>query len=225
MPKHMQRDLEKLHRLILGMAGYVEEAVYQAVHSLRENDRKLAERVVEGDGRIDELENDIQNEVLKVLALHQPVAVDLRRTCTTLLISTDLERIGDLAGAIAGRTIAIADAGKPFPAVPARFAGMTDHATDMVRRALDSFVNEDAATARAVIRADILVDEDNDAIIAELVERMKKTPEHVEPSLSLFSATRHLERIADHATNIAEDVIYLVEGEVVRHHHETIGDG
>ena len=218
----MQRDLEKLHRLVLRMAGYVEEAVYQAVHALRETDRRLAERVVEGDGRIDELENDVQNECLKILALHQPVAVDLRRTCAALLISTDLERMGDLAGAIAGRALAIADT--PHPPVPSRLYAMTDRATDMVRRALDAFVNSDATAARAVIRTDAQVDEDNDAIIAGLVEHMKTNPEHVEAALSLFSATRHLERIADHATNIAEDVIYLVEGEVVRHHHETIGD-
>jgi phosphate transport system protein len=219
----MQRDLERLTRLVLRMAGYVEEAVYQAVHALRENDRGQADRVIEGDGRIDELENEVLEECLKILALHQPVAVDLRRTCAVLLISTDLERMGDLAGAIAGRAIAIANT--PRPPVPARLNAMTDMATDMVRRALDAFVNSDAPGARAVIRTDARIDEANDAIIAELIEQMKRSPEHVEAALSLFSATRHLERIADHATNIAEDVIYLVEGEVVRHHHETLGDG
>ena len=221
MTKHMQRDLERLQRLILRMAGYVEEAVYQSIHALRENDHRLAARVVEGDGRIDQLENEVQEECLKNLALYQPVAVDLRRISAVLLISTDLERMGDLAVAIAERAMHIANT--PHPAVPPRLKPMAEKATDMVRRALDAFVNSDAAAARAVIRTDAQVDADNDAIIAGLIAMMKTAPDQIEAALSLFSATRHLERIADHATNIAEDVIYLVEGEVVRHHHDAIG--
>lgn len=223
MSKHMQRDLERLQRLVLRMAGYVEEAVYQAIHSLRENDTRLAERVIEGDHRIDQLENEVLEECLKLLALHQPVAVDLRRISSVLLISTDLERMGDLATAIAGRALHVSKT--PHPPVPSRLKPMAEKVTEMVRRALDAFVNSDAAAARNVIRMDAQVDEENDAIIAELVALMKQTPDNIEPALSLFSATRHLERIGDHATNIAEDVIYLVDGEVVRHHPEAIGDG
>jgi phosphate transport system protein len=219
----MQRDLEKLQRLVLRMAGYVEEAVYQAIHALRENDRKLAERVVEGDTRIDQLENEVQDECLKNLALHQPVAVDLRRISAVLLISTDLERMGDLAVQIAERAMHISSTA--HPAVPGRPNAMTEKATDMVRRSLDAFVHSDAAAARAVIRMDEQVDADNDVIIEELIGRMKQSPDQIEAGLSLFSAVRHLERIADHATNIAEDVVYLVEGEVVRHHPEALGDG
>jgi phosphate transport system protein len=219
----MQRDLEKLQRLVLRMAGYVEEAVYQAIHALRENDRRLAERVIEGDGRIDQLENDVQEECLKILALHQPVAVDLRRISSVMLISTDLERMGDLAVQIAERASHIANT--PHPAVPARLKPMKEKATDMVRRSLDAFVHSDAAAARAVIRMDDQVDEDNAAIIAELIGRMKQSPEQIEAALSLFSAVRHLERIADHATNIAEDVIYLVEGEIVRHNPAAVRGG
>jgi phosphate transport system protein len=219
----MQRDLERLQRLVLRMAGYVEEAVYQATHALRENDRRLAERVVEGDTRIDQLENEVQEECLKILALHQPVAVDLRRISSVLLISTDLERMGDLAVQIAERADHLA--GTPHPAIPGRLNPMTEKTTEMVRRSLDAFVHSDPASARAVIRMDDQVDADNAAIIEELIARMKQSPDQIEAALSLFSAVRHLERIADHATNIAEDVIYLVDGEFVRHKPEALGDG
>jgi phosphate transport system protein len=223
LSKHMHRDLERLQRLVLRMAGYVEEAVYQAIHALKENDRRLAERVVEGDYRIDQHENEVQEECLKILALHQPVAVDLRRICAVLFISTDLERMGDLAVQIAERASHLASSSQSI--VPSRLNTMTEKTTEMVRRSLDAFVHSDATAARAVIRMDDQVDADNSAIIDELIQRMKQSPDNIENGISMFSAVRHLERIADHATNIAEDVIYLVEGEVVRHHPEALGDG
>jgi phosphate transport system protein len=175
---------------------------------------------MDGDGEIDRLENEVHDECLKILALHQPVAVDLRRVSSVLLISTDLERMGDLAVGIAERAASLAH--PPHPTVPARLTPMTMRVTEMVRRSLDAFVNLDPNAARAVIRLDDAVDEDNEAIIAELIADMKAEPEQVESGMSLFSAVRHLERIADHATNIAEDVIYLAEGELVRHHPEAI---
>jgi phosphate transport system protein len=218
--KHMERDLEKLQRSILRMAGTVEEALYHATKALMERDPALARKVIDGDGEIDRLENEVHDECLKILALHQPVAVDLRRVSAVLLISTDLERMGDLAVGIAERALSLAE--PPYPTIPSRVAEMTRRTTEMVRRSLDAFVHQDPTAARAVILMDDEVDQDNEAIIAELIAEMKTDPERIEPGMSLFSAVRHLERIADHATNIAEDVIYLVEGEVVRHHPEAI---
>jgi len=218
--KHMERDLERLQRSILRMAGAVEEAIYQATQALQDRDPARARQVIDGDSEIDRLENEVHDECLKILALHQPVAVDLRRVSSVLLISTDLERMGDLAVGIAERALSLAH--PLYPTVPSRLVPMTMRVTQMVRRSLDAFVNLNPAAARAVIRLDDAVDEDNSAIIAELIAEMKAKPDRVESGMSLFSAVRHLERIADHATNIAEDVIYLAEGEVVRHHPEAI---
>ena len=131
--------------------------------------------------------------------------------------------MGDLAVGIAERADALSRLSS-LP-TPTRVGPMTERATEMVRRSLDSFVNSDARAARAVIRLDDEVDQDNDAIIAELIAEMKTSPDKIEPGVSLFSAVRHIERIADHATNIAEDVIYLVEGEIVRHRPDMVGRG
>jgi phosphate transport system protein len=219
----MERDLEKLHRSVLKMAAGVEEAIYLATQALQDRDPDLARKVIDGDAAIDRLENEVQDECLKILALHQPVAVDLRRVSAVLLISTDLERMGDLAVGIAERSLECNT--RPSAALLDRVARMTRSATEMVRRSLDAFVNLDTAAARAVIRLDDEVDRDNEAIIADLIADMKASPDRIEPGLALFSAVRHIERIADHATNIAEDVIYLVEGEVVRHHPEALDRG
>jgi phosphate transport system protein len=160
-------------------------------------------------------ENHVEEECLKMLALHQPVAVDLRRITAALKINGELERMADLAEDIAERAVQLAR--PPHIPIPDKLQRMTDLTTSMVRQSLDSFVNLDARLARLVCRLDDEVDRLNQAIIEELIALMQKAPEMVVPGLSLFSATRHLERIADHATNIGEDVIYLVEGEIVRH--------
>jgi phosphate transport system protein len=215
MSKHLERDLENLQRDILTQAGAVEEAIHKAIRALQERNIQLAQQVIDGDSEIDEEENHVEEECLKILALHQPVAVDLRRTASALLINVDLERMADLAEDIAERAVSLARL-PPIP-IPEKLQRMTDLTTSMVRQSLDAFVNIDARLARLVCRLDDEVDRYNDAIILELIRLMRGSPEMVEPGLSLFSATRHLERIADHATNIAEDVIYLVEGEIVRH--------
>jgi phosphate transport system protein len=155
-----------------------------------------------------------------VLALHQPVAIDLRRIGAILKINTDLERMADLAEDIAERALVLAE--PPYIPVPEGLQRMTDLTASMVRQSLDAFVHLDAQLARRVWRLDDQVDRYNDEIIAELIRTMRSAPEMVESGLSLFSAVRHLERIADHATNIAEDVVYLVEGEIVRHRPEAV---
>jgi phosphate transport system protein len=215
MSKHLERDLDTLQRDILAMGTAVEEAVYKAIKALQERDAALAREVIDADDQIDEQENHVEDECLKILALHQPVATDLRRIAAVLAINVDLERMADLAVDIAERAEELAE--PPFVAVPDRLQRMTDLTTTMVRQCLDAFVNLDAALARRVVRFDDDVDRLNREIIDELIAAMRQAPDAIEPGLSLFSATRHLERIADHATNIAEDVIYLVEGETVRH--------
>jgi len=220
MSKHFQRDMDRLQRQILSLAASVEEAISTAIKSLQHRDAELAEEVVSGDQPIDLLENRIEEECLKIVALHQPVAIDLRQVATVFMLNTDLERMADLAVDIAERALALAKL--PAVPIPDRLEQMTELTTSMVRQGLDSFVNMDAGLARQVIRTDDDVDRLNQEIIDELIQMMRKNPERIEAGLSLFSATRHLERIADHATNIAEDVIYLVEGEIIRHHPEAI---
>lgn len=215
MSKHLERDLDTLQRDILAMGTAVEEAIYKAIRALQERDAALAREVIDADDQIDVQENRVEDACLKILALHQPVATDLRRIAAVLAINVDLERMADLAVDIAERAEELAE--PPFVPVPDKLQRMTDLTTTMVRQCLDSFVNLDAALARRVVRFDDDVDRLNREIIDELVAAMRGNPDAIEPGLSLFSATRHLERIADHATNIAEDVIYLVEGETVRH--------
>jgi len=222
MSKHLVRDLENLQRQILVMAGSVEEAIYKSIQALQDHDKAIAQEVLAGDNKIDELDNAVTEECLKLLALHQPVASDLRRIATVFMITTDLERMGDLAADIAERAVTLATPNK-IP-IPDKLPRMTDLTTSMVRQSLDSFVNLDGKQARRVIRLDNEVDRYNDEIIEELMARMKASPDAIEPNISLFSAVRHLERIADHATNIAEDVLYLVDGEIVRHRHQIIAD-
>jgi len=215
MSKHLQRDLENLQRDIVSLAASVEESIHKAIRALQDRDPEIAQEVIEGDDRIDEEENHVEEECLKILALHQPVAVDLRRTTAILKINTDLERMADLAVDIAERALHLTHL-DPI-GVPRKLQRMTDMTTLMVRHSLDAFVNLDARLARQVCRLDDEVDAFNKEIIDELIHGMEVAPSLIEASISLFSAVRHLERIADHATNIAEDVIYLVEGEIVRH--------
>jgi phosphate transport system protein len=220
MSKHLERDLQELHRDILALAGAVDEAICKSIRALQERDVELAREVIRGDDPIDQDENRIEEECLKMLALHQPVAADLRRIAAVLKINTDLERMADLAVDIAERALRLAEL-PPFP-IPEKLQHMTDLTTSMVRRSLEAFLKLDTHEARAVCRLDDEVDRYNADIIQELIRTMRSSPATIEPALSLFSATRHLERIADHATNVAEDVIYLVEGEIVRHRPDAI---
>ena len=215
MSKHLERDLDNLQHDLLALASSVEEAIHKATHALQDREPVLAREVIEGDNAIDEEENHIEEECLKMLALHQPVAIDLRRVVSALKINTELERMADLAEDIAERAVHLAHL--PEVSVSAKLQRMTDVTTTMVRHSLDAFVNLDPRLARVVCRLDDEVDKFNHEIIEELIEVMQKSPELVEPGLSMFSAVRHLERIADHATNIAEDVVYLAEGEIIRH--------
>jgi len=218
--KHLEQDLERLQRDILRLATSVEESITGAVQALRTRDEELASEVADGDTEVDNQSNAVEAECHHLLALYQPVARDLRRIMAVAMINTDLERMADLAVNIAERALALIKL--PPIQIPTRLQQMTDLTIELVHQSIDAFVTTNPRAARDVCRRDDEVDRLNVQIIRELVEQMKRSPEMIEPGLSLFSAVRHLERIADHATNIAEDVVFLVEGELIRHQPEAI---
>ncbi len=220
MSIHLNRDLENLQRRVLALASAVEQIVEKSIRALFDRDTQLARTLMDSDTPIDMEENVIEEECLKILALHQPVAIDLRRVATIVKINSDLERMADLAVNIAERALALAQG--PEVQVPSSFHQMNDLTNTMVRDSLDAFLKLDVALAKRVCRLDDEVDRYNCEIIDNISDFMKQSPDNVDPGLHLFSAVRQLERIADHATNIAEDVVYLVEGRIIRHHPEAL---
>lgn len=218
MSRHLQRDIEAINQELLSISSMVEQMIDKATQALNERKYTQGDDVVNSDGYVDEHEVHVEEECLKMLALHQPVAVDLRRIATVMKVNNDLERIADLAVSIAQRAQSIAE----FPAfpIPDRLSPMVAIATQMVRGSMDAFVNLDSTYARRIMAMDRQVDQYNCDIIAELQGIMQQKPDLVPAALHCFSAVRHIERIADHATNIAEDVVYLVEGDIVRHRGE-----
>jgi phosphate transport system protein len=220
MAKHLERELTELNNDLLSLAASVEGAVLEAVRAQRQRDAGLAREVIDGDDDIDDAENRIQRECLRLLALYQPVARDLRRVTAALGVTTDLERLGDLAVSIAGRAASLAVL--PPADAPAGLEELAGRATALLRGALEAFAQADAEKARAVCRAK-RADRPDEEIISRLTRAMKERPEIIEQGLSLYSVVQQLRRVAGHATNIAEWVIYLVEGEVVRHRPEALG--
>lgn len=215
MSKHLLRDIEKLNSDLLSISSMVEEMIDKSTRALSERRYDLVEQVIASDPFVDEHEVHVEEDCLKMLALHQPVAIDLRRIATIMKVNNDLERIADLAVSIAQRAAAM-DAFPTF-AIPDDVPPMVVMATQMVRGAMDALVNLDTTAAKRIMALDKTVDQYNRDIIEELQATMQKQPTLVPAAVHCFSAVRHIERIADHATNIAEDVIYLVEGEIVRH--------
>jgi phosphate transport system protein len=218
MSIHLTRDLETLHKHIMSMCAVVEEVVHKAVNELARPDPDVSRQLVARDDEIDRWDVRIEEECLKILALHQPVANNLRRVTTVLKIAWELERVADLAVNIAERAAGLAE-GPEIP-IPEAFVQMARIALEMLRMSLDAFVQQDGRLAREVCRKDDVVDALNREIIEELLAVMKRSPELVYPALQLFSAARHVERVADHATNISEHVVYLAEGEIIRHRPE-----
>jgi phosphate transport system protein len=220
---HFKRDFAALQQDLALLGALVKRSLDRALTALRDRDAPLARQVVAWDAEADAQENRIHEECLKMLALHQPVAADLRRVVAAVRLASDLERMADLAGHIAERAEHLA--GLPSaPPAPAVLWDLADRTMAMVRQGLAALVALDARQARAVCRMDEEVDRLNDRAIAELAVAMKADPAAVETGLSLFSVVRHLERVADHATNIAEGVVYQAEGEQIRHHPEALGD-
>jgi phosphate transport system protein len=215
MSKHLDREIERLKRNVLGLSAVVEEAVSKAVRAVTERDRVLAQKVIDSDTAVDQTEVEIEEECLKILALHQPVALDLRFVIAVLKLNNDLERIADLAVQIAEQVEPlIAEGDRPYPI---DVTPMARKAQAMLRRVLDALVERDAEAARRVWAAD----DEVDALHREVYTRVKllcrQQPEQANFLIHLLSVSRYLERIADLATNIAEDVIYMTDGEIVRH--------
>jgi phosphate transport system protein len=215
MGMHLRREIERLKHMVLSLSAIVEENVRKAVTSISERDPDLAREVRAKDHEIDQMEVDVEEECLKILALYQPVAVDLRLIISALKINNDLERIGDLAVNIAKRALFLAE--KPDIGIPFDFGEICRRSLEMLRQSLDALMTMNAELAHQVLASDDEVDAINRKMYVRITGAIHKAPEQTEVLLSYLSATRHLERIADYATNIAEDVIYLTEGEIVRH--------
>lgn len=219
MKKHtvtaFEQELEQIQQGILRMGGLVEDAIGRAMRSLVERDGELAKATIERDHLVNRYEVEIDQECLRVLALRNPTAVDLRLIITGLKISTDLERIGDLAVNMCERSLDLIQVPplKPLIDLP-RMAEITQ---SMVRSSLDAYVKRDADQAQEVCRRDDEVDSLNDQVNRELLTYMMENPTTISRAMALSMVSRYLERIADHATNIAEMVIYLVKGHDIRH--------
>jgi phosphate transport system protein len=213
---HFQEELEQLKTRLLEMGGLAEDRVRSAVDALVERDSALVERVITGDTPINQLHIEIDNRCFKMLALHQPMAVDLRAIVSAVKINTDLERVGDLA-------INIAEAVRRYMRHPPvkeliDIPRMADLAQAMLRDSLDSYVRRDVDLAQNVLNEDDELDSLKTQVFRDLLTYMLDDPATIEPSLDLILISRHLERIGDHATNIAEDVIFMVLAKDVRHH-------
>ena len=215
MSLHLNQDLNEARVSLLKLSGMVEDMIALAVKSLMERQGILASDVVRRDSEVDRAEVRIEEDCLKMLALHQPVAADMRRVTTMMKVNNDLERMADLACNIAQR----ADSLCPFPEfpIPNGINEMATMVTRMVRTSLDAFVRNDATMARSVIGLDDPLDAKNVEVIGVLAESIRKDPSQVEAALHAFSASRHLEQIGDLAVSIAEDVIYMVDGVIIRH--------
>lgn len=217
MARHIEHQIAQLKNSILQFGTIVEESISRSNTALFKRDVELAQKVVANDTEIDRLEVELEEECLKVLALYQPVAADLRFVVAVLKINNDLERIGDLASNIAKTVSQLAITG-PLE-LPEEISSMAKQVEEMVKNSLDAVVKADPDLARQVRKEDDIVDAGRHTVRKLVMQQIKKDPEKVEGLLQINSISKHLERIADMATNIAEDVIYMVEGEIVRHRH------
>ena len=221
MTVHLHHDLHELHRDLLAMCAQVEEMVRDAVELLVHFDHRAAAAFADRDREIDEAEVRLEESCLKLLALHQPVAVDLRRLTAVMKISAELERVADLSVNIAERSVGVNEAADLH--VPETIVDMATVAIDMLHEAIDAYVELDSVKARRIRLRDDDVDDLNVRVIDKIRKRMHAQPADLDALLHLFSATRQIERVADHATNIAEDVVYLVDGEIIRHQPRSVG--
>ncbi|MFA4905094.1 MAG: phosphate signaling complex protein PhoU [Candidatus Margulisiibacteriota bacterium] len=209
------REIAELKEIILKMGLLVETLIARSIKSLKERDKDLAKSVIKDDVRVDRLELEVDDRCIELIAIRQPKASDLRTIMTGVRIATDLERIGDLAEDIAERSIELAEQGliKPLIDIPE----MARLAQEALKEALDAFVESDPVKARGIREKEKQVDKLRDRVHDELLDIMTKDSSTVPRAIPLLLVSRHLERIADHATNIAEDVVYMVEAKVVKH--------
>lgn len=215
MALHLEKAIKKLTGELICLSAQVEESVKLSIKSLDERDRELAEKVIRDDEIIDQKEIDIEEECLKIFALHQPVAIDLRRLVTILKINNDLERIGDLAQNISKCVIRILSSSLIVEGFI--IDDICNSVQLMVKMSIDAISSVDIEKAREVLRTDDKVDDENSKLYMEMIEKIKKSPENLDVLIQYIHIIRHLERIADHSTNIAEDIIYMIKGEIVRH--------
>ncbi len=215
MPQHLQRDLAKVKRHVLEMGAMVENGLACARGAFQSGDASGIAPLEQLERAIDDMQMEIDDEILKVLALHQPMAGDLRSLMAALKIVNDLERIGDLTASIASRLGVLLR--EPGTLDSLELCEMMDGAASMLQDSLHAFVSLDSQKARSVLAKDDEIDEMNTRNFERLVERMKREPGSVDLSVALLSVSRSVERIADLATNIAEDVVFIVDGEDIRH--------
>jgi len=215
MGRQKEQDIEALKERVLKMGGFVEESIRKSVKALVERDRNLAIEVIDGDAIVNNFDVEIEEECIRFLAIWQPTGSNLRFITTAIKIITDLERMGDLAVDICERTIELNDEPplKPYIDIPR----MAEAAQKMLKDSLDAFVVRDSELALSVCAADDFVDNLNHQIFNELLVYMLKDPKNISRAVRLTYITKYLERIADHATNIAEMVVYMVKGKVIRH--------
>jgi phosphate transport system protein len=216
--RHFVEELETLQGRLLEMGSLVESGVHQSVLALVENSEELAQQVLHNEDRINRFEVEIDEMAVRLLALQQPMARDLRLITAAIKINTDLERMGDLAVNIVERSIALMHRPRVKPLID--IPQMARTVESMVRKSLDAFVKREPELARSVLLSDDVVDRLRDSIHNELVAFMQHDPSIIPQAIDLILVARHLERIADHATNIAEDTLFLVKGIDVRHHLE-----
>ena len=216
--RHFVEELETLQGRLLEMGSLVESGVHQSVLALVENSEELAQQVLRNEDRINRFEVEIDEMAVRLLALQQPMARDLRLITAAIKINTDLERMGDLAVNIVERSIVLMHRPRVKPLID--IPQMARTVESMVRKSLDAFVKREPELARSVLLSDDVVDRLRDSIHNELVEFMQNDPSIIPQAIDLILVARHLERIADHATNIAEDTLFLVKGIDVRHHLE-----
>ncbi len=215
MTLHFLREVERLKRMLLDEATMVEEGLQKALKALYDNNMQLAAEVKNSDHKIDQKEIEIEEEALKILALHQPVASDLRFIISVIKINNDLERIGDLTANIAARTIDIINL--PHLNVPGNIVEMADTVLLMLKESLDALINLNVKLAAKVCVDDEKVDLLHKKTFNYVKEKVQTAPQNIDFFLMLMGISRYLERIADHSTNIAEDVVYMVEGKISRH--------
>ncbi|MGH2575515.1 MAG: phosphate signaling complex protein PhoU [Ignavibacteria bacterium] len=216
MLHYWQRELENLKKLILSLGALVEEQIQKSILSLTRRDADLAEEVIRRDTEIDSLEIVIEEECLKILALYQPVAKELRFVVTVLKMNNDLERMGDLASNIAKRARYLSN--KEKIDLISDFVNLAEKTQVMVKKSLDALINTDVKMAKEVCEADDEVDDLTKDLVKKTIKEIEKNPKRTEDYFNIRSISKNLERIADSATNIAEDVVYLCSGEIIRHH-------
>ncbi len=211
----LSREITSLKKKILQMTALVEESVRKSISAVRHKNEALAEDVIQNDDHIDLVENELEEECLKILALHQPVAIDLRYVVVCMKINNDLERIGDLAVNIADRAKAISRDEDEF--MPESIPKMIDVCISMLKKSLDAFIEMDTKIAREVSAMDDILDELNRSMYSEVKKLIMKEPKRTGYLLHVLGVSRQLERIGDYAVNISEDVIYMIDGKIVRH--------